>query len=460
MNRYILLILIGLMSYPACFSQNKLWYTQGSFAPALRIEYMVENTLSVDRENCPVIIPRNGFPMPDLHEMWVTVVDPQLSSSPEPSDELLTLQGGHQLRKESNGHAVFHQLDDIDKDGIWDELFFMTDLKAREKRTFYIYIGENSRGWNKHGTHAAIGSYCRHIMPFWENEYVGWKIWFANSCDVFAKRKPMLMSYRLYMDNIDGYGVSNVDPDYGSDIQRVAESFGGGSLCLFEFPEKPELASRPRFTPVREKLAPKSLWNAGQMSDTRYAYDVVYNGPVRSMVKIKGMNWDSGNGFYEYEQYYTIYAGTNYCLSKVVFTNFLPRKTGVLPGCGVRKKPEEDNFFQKDGLLITSGPEYITDPENIDNRPPWRVPFIGMALAVKQQYKPAYQYVPSDVGNHTFRINTSDVNNSYEYMVMASWSEGPRYNDKKSFNEYAQKMYAEYNNPVGIKYVNTEEKAK
>jgi hypothetical protein len=175
------------------------------------------------------------------------------------------------------------------------------------------------------------------------------------------------------------------------------------------------------------------------------------------MIKIKGMNWNSGSGNYEYEQYYSIYAGTNYCVSQVRFTQFLPNNMATVPGCGIRKKPEEDNFFQQDGLLISSGPEYITDPENIDNRKPWKVPFIGMALAVKQQYQPVYQYVPANVGNHAFRVVPA-TGNSFEYMVMASWSEGPRYNTKASFNAYAQRTYLEYNNPVRSRYMNTEER--
>lgn len=445
-----LLLLSGCMK-----AQEQEWYTQGSFAPTMRLKYVVENPLNFDRENCPVIIRRDEFSIPDLHEMWITVVDPNLPSAPAPSQELLDRQGGHELHEENYGHAIFHQLDDLDKDGIWDELFFQTSLKAGEKRTFYIYMGENSRGWNKHRTHANVGSYCRHLMPFWENEYVGWKIWFANSCDVFAKRKPLLMSHRLYMDNLDGYGVMYENDDYGSDIQRVAESFGGGSLCIFEDPNHPDIPSRPRFTPAHEKLAPKSKWNAGQLSDTRYAYEVICNGPIRSMIKIKGFNWDSGKGFYEYEQYYSIYAGTHYTVSKVHFTTFLPRVAGVEMGCGVRKKPEQDNFVQHNGLLVTSGPEFIRDPEEIDSRGPWKVPFIGMALAVRDEYKPRYTYVPTDVGNHAFRL-TADNHNSYEYMVMASWSEGPLYNDKISFNAYAEKTYKEYNNPPIVHYICTD----
>ncbi len=43
----------------------------------------------------------------------MTVVDPGLPPYEGPSEELQRLQGGHQLRAESNGHAVFHQMDDL-----------------------------------------------------------------------------------------------------------------------------------------------------------------------------------------------------------------------------------------------------------------------------------------------------------------------------------------------------------
>ena len=457
MKKFVILAILAGSVFGATAQSG--WYTQGDFEPAMRLEYVVSNPLNEDRTSSPVTIRRQDFPMPDLHEMWVTVVDPLLPSAPAPSRELLNRQGGHQLRAENNGHIVFHQLDDIDKDGIWDELFFQVDLKARESRTIYIYIGENIRGWNPHRTHANIGSYCRHQMPFWENEYMGWKIWFANSTDVFGKREPVLMSPRLYMDNTDGYGVEHLDPAYGSDVQRVAASFGGGAICVFEDPQNREKPSMPRFTPVQEKLANGSLWNAGQISDTRYAYEVVVNGPVRSMIRIKGMNWDSGNGFYEYEQLYSIEAGTHYTTSRVTFTQFFPKGLGTEMGCGVRQKPEEDNFIQEGGLVVTSGPEYIRDPEDIDDRPDWRVNFIGMALAVKEEYQPQYQFIPTNSRNHTFRIEPNE-SKSYEYMVMASWEEGPLYNTKESFNAYARKTYREYNAPVESRFVKIEHKAK
>jgi hypothetical protein len=431
-----LLLALVIISCFGAFAQKREWYTQGDFHPVKRIAYTVVNELDIPRENCPVIITRNEFPLPDIHEMWITVVDPLLPPSPEPSDELLRNQGGHELRKEANGHAIFHQLDDMDKDGIWDELLFVTNLKPKERRTIYIYMGENIRGWNKHFTHANIGSYARHQMPFWESENVGWKIWFANSVDVFAKRKPMLMANRLYMENLDGYGVSNISKDLGSDIQSVAETFGGGAICLFEYPAKPDSASRPRFTPAQAALAPKkSMWNAGQISDTRYAYEVVTNGPLRSTIKIKTMNWDTGKGFYELEQYYSVYANQSYSTCKVNYNKFFPAAPGVLMGCGIRKKPGQEDLFQQGGIVISSGPEGVKDPEKIDDRAVYMMDFIGKAV------------VKGKGGNHALKI-TAPEGNSFEYAIFAAWKDGAVLNTPESFKTYVINSSQEFNSPV------------
>jgi hypothetical protein len=433
------------------------WYTQGKFKPLQRLEFTLTNTLDFDRENAPVTIRREDFPNPDLHEMWVTVVDPKLPPYEGPSEELIRLQGGHQLRAETNGHAIFHQMDDLDKDGIWDELFFQTDIKAHSEKTIYVYLGENIRGWNKHYTHANIGSYARHLMPFWESENIGWKIWFANAVDVYAKRKPVLMSNHLYMENLDGYGVSAIDRDWGSDIQSVAGSFGGGAICLFENSQRPGEVSLPRFTPLKKDTDSKSMWNLGQISDTRYAYEVIVNGPVRSMIKIKGLNWNTADGTYGYEQVYTAFAKQSYTTSKVVFTTFSTDITDVKMGVGFRKKPEENHFVQEDGIIISSGPEAIKDPENIDDRKEHKVDFIGTALIVKDIYKPEYQFVSDHKGNHTFRIS-APRDHSFEFMLSSAWSEGAVYNNKTDFSDYIKKTRLEYNSPVQSSFIQIQKK--
>jgi len=113
----ILLVLAG-----AVISEEG-WYTEGDFAPKIRMEITLVNTLDIDRKDCPVVIRRSEMPIQALHEMSVTVVDLQMPPNLEPSPEMLAEQGGHLILAETNGHQIFRQLDDIDKDGLWDELF-------------------------------------------------------------------------------------------------------------------------------------------------------------------------------------------------------------------------------------------------------------------------------------------------------------------------------------------------
>jgi hypothetical protein len=260
------------------------------------------------------------------------------------------------------------------------------------------------------------------------------------------------------MENLDGYGVSAINHDWGTDIQSVAGSFGGGAICLFENPEEPDAVSMPRFTPTQSKLPFKSNWNAGQLSDTRYAYEVIVNGPVRSIVKIKGMNWNSGNGFYEYEQTYTVYAKQSYTTSRVEFTTFSPEVDGVKPGVGIRKKPEEDYYVSEDGIIISSGPEAIRDPNTDDDREDYKVDFVGTALIVKDRYDPEYQFVSSRSGNHTFRLVLAQ-DNTFEYMLSSAWSEGAVYNNEKDFSDYVRGTKLEYESPVRAGFVEIQDKS-
>ena len=212
MARWTGTVALAALTAAGLAAQQWPWYSEGDFHPTTRLAFDLVNELDEERVNVPVIVLREAFPVRDLHELDVTVVDPQLPPAPEPSKQRLMVEGGHGLRGEVNGHILLQQMDDLDKDGVWDELFFVTSLKPRETRRIFLYLGTNQRGWNPHETHAGLGSYVRHLVPFWESKHIGWKLWFPTSVDVYGKRKPMLVSPRLYIENLDGYGVTLIDP--------------------------------------------------------------------------------------------------------------------------------------------------------------------------------------------------------------------------------------------------------
>ena len=428
------------------------WYLEGDFRPLSRVEITISNDLDEDRKDAPIVIRRDQLPMlADIHELTVTLVDPAGEPRPEPSAALLASQGPHERRAETHGRALDYQLDDLDRDGVWDELFFVADLKASESRRFFIYRGFQQRGWNPHRTHAAIGSYMRHTVPFWESEHVGWKLWFPTDVDAYGKRRGVLMSHRLYIGNLDGYGVGTENRDYGADIQSVSNSFGGGGIGVFEG----QVLARPRFTPTAQlqKTDEQNLFNGGQQSDTRYAFDVLVNGPLRSMVRIRTMNWNTGQGRYEFEQTYTAYAGQSYSTAEVRFLTWEPGASGADLAVGIRRRAGQNLERRSENYVVSAAPEALVNPDDVDGLqklPP--ILYAGTGLVVPIEDRPMYQFIEEQGGNHVFRI-PAQADRTYRYMIAAGWSEGEVLRTPEAFADYVEASARSFASPPRLVHV-------
>ena len=423
------------------------WYRQGDFEPSRRISLVLRNELAIARTNSPVTIKAGDLPqVRGAHELTLTLVDPAGKPRAEPDREARALGGPHGIRGEQNGRAIDYQLDDLDKDGVWDELFFQVDLKPGETKVLHLYTGFQQRGWNPHRSFAGIGSYMRHMVPFWESEHVGWKLWFPTDADVYGKRKGRLIASRILGENLDGYAVGKIDPALGTDIQSVDDSFGGGGIGVYDGPAASRL-SRPRFTPAADA---EHRFNGNQLEDTRYSFDVVVNGPLRSMVKVRTMNWNSGRGRYTLEQVYTAYARHNYATARVRFTQFDPVAAGARFAAGIRQRPGETMLFRDGGIVVSTAPEAIRNPDDLEGtQPVQRVAYAGSALVVKDRYRPEYRFVPEWQGNHVFRFGEA-ADGEFEYMLAAGWSEGEVLKTASAFRDYVVQAAREYNSPVRL----------
>ena len=445
--RGIIFYLLFALIVESANAQQGGWYTEGDFAPVIRIKVVLTNTLDIERKDCPVIISRDSMPFTSFYEESIFVIDPMLPSQPDPSYEQAKAVGSGITFKETNGHHIPYQLDDIDKDGVWDELFFMTDFKPLEKKIMYFYIGTDERGMFEHKTHAEIGSYGKHIIPWWESELMGWKLWYFSDVDLYGKREPMLVANHENTKNTSGYTAGS---KYGNDIMTVEDSFGAGGICLFEDEAHPDKISRPRFSPYKGQ---------GQIYDTRYAYDVVVNGPLRSMIRVHIMNWRTGKGEYEVEQLYTAYKNKSYSTCKVRFLSFIAENNTTSFGCGIRKLMNEVELYRKNGTIISLAQNVdIFDPDvqrQFETR--LLVGFIGIALAAKNPEAAQYQFISDFDGNHTFRIPVSE-NLSYEYLIAAGWSEGSVNRTANEFKNYVQTTTLEYRHPIKITSLSLEKK--
>jgi hypothetical protein len=175
------------------------------------------------------------------------------------------------------------------------------------------------------------------------------------------------------------------------------------------------------------------------------------------MIRVKTMNWSTGNGYYEVEQYYTAYTNQSYSTCEVKYTKFDPAVTGVQFGCGIKANVLEPENFVEKGIAIRAGTEMVADPDDDTGQKAHKVDFVGSALVVKDVYKPQYVRVRSYGDNHTFRIPVTE-GRSFEYLIAGAWSEGVVYNTPESFKQYVRKTALEYNNPVAVRFGELEQK--
>lgn len=448
MSRLIPILFIAAISCPRlAASTQKLsapeaakkagWYTEGDFAPTHRVRVDVTNPLPFPRSDGPVVITRGRFPDISFSEADIFVVDPALPSQPDPSREEAKRVGSGITFKETNGHLIPFQLDDLDRDGIWDELFFMSDFKPGETRTFYVYFGAGDRGMFEHETHAELGNYGRRLVPWWESKTMGWKLWYPTDVDLYGKGKPMLVANHENTLNISGYTAGSA---YGNDIMTVEDTFGAGGICLFEDAANPASPSRPRFSPTKGK---------GELEDTRYAFDIVANGPLRSIVRARTMGWKTGRGEYELEQLYSAYKNKSYSTVQARYLKFNPAGSDVRLGCGIRKLANEFEFVHEGGAVMSLARNVDVFDPDVQKQFATRLllKFLGTALVVKEKCSPEYRFTREFEGNHLLALpKTDDL--SFEYLLAAGWSEGSVNRTPAEFKEYVRKIAQEFNHPV------------
>jgi hypothetical protein len=189
----------------------------------------------------------------------------------------------------------------------------------------------------------------------------------------------------------------------------------------------------------------------GQFIDTRYSRDVVVNGPLRSMLVVRTMNWRTGKGFYELEQYYTSYRNKSWSTCKAVFTTFMPEENSVAFGCAMRSIMNEYDSRHAGGTVISYGRnveiESPSPDESKEDRLRLVLDFEGLALVVKDKYRPEYRRIESYGGNHAFMV-PANGERVFEYLFAGAWSEGMENRTAAEFSEYMRRTALEFNNPL------------
>ena len=245
----------------------------GSCQQGKEVRLHISNPLDQQRKDAIILLTRSAV------EQWI-----ELSADQVP---LLT---------DLHGDPIPCQLDDVDQDGAWDELFSLIDIGPLEENTLLLTtvppdqfpsfeirtnlrLGANEPGYPElkeaprlegitYHNHSRTGEVYQMEGPAWENDMVGFRNYLdqRNGMDIFGK-----LTGRMVLDSVGiATRQSYHEPDeWGMDILRVNESLGAGAIGYMHH---------------------DSIYRVGDNGSG--FYEVVFEGPLRSRFNLVYDPWD------------------------------------------------------------------------------------------------------------------------------------------------------------------------
>jgi hypothetical protein len=212
--------------------------------------------------------------------------------------------------KTEDGKVIQGQVDDLDCDGIWDEMVLVLDFEAAETKQIKLeQVPESEFPQFEKRTNLSLkikqedGSYKEfdnyRALPCsdgfeviamaesvsWENDKIAFRNYFdcRNVKDLFGKLLPGMILDKIGTPEMGSY--HNLS-DWGMDVLHCGSSLGSGGLAI---------------------LKNDSLFRLG--STDVYEYQKIIEGPVRSIFELRYSGWNVNGEMMEAVERITIYPG-------------------------------------------------------------------------------------------------------------------------------------------------------
>jgi hypothetical protein len=355
------------------------------------------------------------------------------------------------------------QLDDLNGDGIADELCFMTDLKAGETKRFAVTLSNSgeqkayeSRVYaemlirndkvkekNRHNNYiesiTARGDCANpynlqhHHGVCFESELNGIRIYFdkRQTLDLYGKFKK-----RLELEETQFYtSAAQKEDNYGDDVLWVGNTFGLGAFRGWNGTEPTMIE------PVRSRTQ-----------------RIVSYGPLRTIVEVEDRGWkaEEGKSPIDMTIRYTQYAGHRDTDVDIFFNKNVSNyhfSTGLIDIKG------SDEFSDQKGLRACWGTDWPAgDTVN------WKRETVGLAICLDQ--KNIEREIARDSSsadkqgnNLTFIVGTSSNRLSYK-VAYCSANEEFGFLSKSEWFEWVKAWKRETSSPIIIKYKSSRQRRK
>lgn len=309
------------------------------------------------------------------------------------------------------GREVPCQLDDINDDGLFDELCFITDMDAREKKTFslklsatgtpnyypaqvyaeMLLVNRKVKETNKQDLYISQLTVNRGTNPYrslhhhgaaFENDMVAYRIYFDHrqTVDIYGKQRKglELSDTQFYPD------ASQKAAGYGDDVLWVGQTLGVGALRGWD------------------GKAPVMLTDVDKRSQR-----IVAAGPLRTVIEVKDQGWTPRPSAKPITMttLYTLYAGQRHCNVDVTFSSPAAGYTFATGLINVKQSTEHSNHKGLRGCWGTDWPVSAKDSAGHKRET------VGLGIYIPQQYVVSEQ--PANKDNYAFTVATNDQSLHY-----------------------------------------------
>jgi hypothetical protein len=344
----------------------------------------------------------------------------------------------------SAGQPMVVQYDDMDGDGNWDELAFLYSFKPNEKTVFSLSIADapaaikavvkaQVRHRKKNGDDSFGPVILKDTMPpgnkptdfskqplppyltegpAWENDKLAFRLYFdtRNGKDVFGKLIPGMVMDTVGANHNNSYHELS---HWGMDVLHVGKSLGAGSIAI----------------KTKDEKGKDTLLRLGGNNIKRQTYEVVANGPVRAVFRIK-YDWEINGKPVHVIDETSIWGGQYFYETKLTIDG-APKNSKLVVGFA-------DFYNNEKGQLDTEGVtvcySYGRQSEHKDN--------LGLAVVVSAPLFYSFDRITdtlSDVQNSYVVLLNYSAEKPVVYRFYAGWEKSDKkFIDKKSFIKFLE----------------------
>lgn len=362
-----------------------------------------------------------------------------------------------------NADTIPAQLNDLNGDGKWDELFLVTDFSPNEKKVLELKwsqtdpkypIKTSARFGKREGKNLPVHPATEEVLmanqvhkklgyqkyqtdgPTWENDKVGFRHYLdgRNSKDVFGKRIPAITPEDVGINSKgaveDNYHVMY---DWGRDIFPVGNSVGLGGYALLIDNEIKRLGI----------IASDTVNNVEKTT-----FKIAAEGPVNSVLSYNYYNWKASGNEYQVQETTSIWPGM-YGFKNTVEINGIKGKETFLVALS--------NLNNKNPLKVIESGDWVCliQHDYLTYERQW---ILGTAILVPKKIYKGYIEAPKTGQLTDSYLAKLSIKNNKEisYYAIAGWelSADKNFKDAAYFTNYVTTLAKQLSVKIKVKVVN------